>query len=85
MVDGLTGIVSAFEKGERIRMSDWVVPGEKGVLSSAHLDVCRAVCRRAERAVVGIAEGGGLSNPEILRYFNRLSDVLWLLARAEER
>jgi cob(I)alamin adenosyltransferase len=85
MVDRLTRRVEELEKGEGIRFTDWVVPGEKGSLPSAHLDVCRATCRRAERARVEGVESGGLPNPEILRYFNRLSDVLWLLARAEEK
>lgn len=84
MVEGLTRRVGELEKGEGIRFSDWVVPGERGVISSAHLDVCRAVCRRAEVAVVAVAQEGAVFNPEILRYLNRLSDVLWLLARAEE-
>ncbi len=51
--------------------------------SSAFLHVARAVCRRAERAVVAL----GLATrpePECLRYLNRLSDLLFLLARVED-
>jgi len=83
-VDGLTRRVEKLEDGQGIRAGDWVVPGEKGSLSSAHLDVCRVVSRRAERAVAAVAESEAQINPEILRYLNRLSDVFWLLARAEE-
>jgi cob(I)alamin adenosyltransferase len=48
------------------------------VQAAAQLDVCRAVCRRAERRVVAL---GGV-NPQIVRYLNRLSDLLFILARA---
>ena len=46
--------------------------------AAAQLDICRAVCRRAERRVVAL---GGV-NPQIVRYLNRLSDLLFILARA---
>ena len=45
------------------------------------LDVARTVCRRAERRVCGLQEAGQLQNAEIIIYLNRLSDLLWLLAR----
>ena len=52
-------------------------------VASAALDVARTVCRRAERLVVKVA-----TNSEhdllIVRYLNRLSDLLWLLARYTE-
>jgi cob(I)alamin adenosyltransferase len=44
---------------------------------AGHLDLLRAVCRRAERRVVAIGD----ANPEALRYLNRLSDLLFVLAR----
>ena len=47
----------------------------------AALDVARTTCRRAERRVVVIHEAGQLENPEVIIYLNRLSDLLWLLAR----
>jgi cob(I)alamin adenosyltransferase len=50
-------------------------------LASAALDVARTVCRRAERRVCGLQEAGQLQNAEIIIYLNRLSDLLWLLAR----
>ena len=57
-------------------------PGQN--LSSAHLHFGRTVCRRAERALLRLREGGGWVSPLALAYFNRLSDFLWLAARAEE-
>ena len=50
----------------------------------AALDVARTICRRAERLAAGLAEAGVIQNPNILAYLNRLSDMLWLLARLLE-
>jgi cob(I)alamin adenosyltransferase len=60
----------------------FVIPG--GTPAAAALDVARAVLRRAERRIVGLQQGAQLHNPEVLRYTNRLSDLLFMLARAEE-
>ena len=48
---------------------------------SAALDVARTFARRAERRAVELRDGGGTVNPDALRYLNRLSDLLWVLAR----
>lgn len=61
----------------------FIVPGE--TLSGASLDLARAVVRRAERHVARMVHGGDLANPEFLRYLNRLSDTLFVLARYVER
>jgi cob(I)alamin adenosyltransferase len=58
-------------------LRSFVIPG--GTPASAHLHVCRTVCRRAERRAVAVGEEG---NPEVVRYLNRLSDLLFILARA---
>jgi cob(I)alamin adenosyltransferase len=47
--------------------------------------VARTTCRRAERSVCALHESGEMSNAEILVYLNRLSDVLWLMARWVEQ
>src|SRR2546428_1766123 len=60
----------------------FVIPG--GTQPAAALDVARAVVRRAERRIVGLQQSGHLLNAEVLRYVNRLSDLLFMLARAEE-
>jgi cob(I)alamin adenosyltransferase len=67
----------------RVRLPPaFVVPGES--VPSAALDVARAAVRRAERRIVSLKHSGMLHNPEVLRYVNRLSDLLFMLARAEE-
>lgn len=57
----------------------FVVPGANSV--SACLDVARSVVRRAERRVVELREGGAEVNEAVVRYLNRLSDLLFVLAR----
>jgi cob(I)alamin adenosyltransferase len=60
----------------------WAMPGAN--MGAATLDLARTTCRRAERRVCALQEAGQLSNPEIIVYLNRLSDLLWLLARCAE-
>ncbi len=74
--------VAAIERQE-LAPHDWAMPGES--LPAAALDIARTVCRRAERRVCALAEAGELHNPEIIIYLNRLSDLLWLLARQVEQ
>lgn len=57
----------------------FVVPGANP--ASASLDVARSVIRRAERRVVEILDSGAEVNDAALRYLNRLSDLLFVLAR----
>jgi len=57
-------------------LRSFVIPG--GSPAAAHLHVCRTVCRRAERRVVAL---GPAASPQTLRYLNRLSDLLFILAR----
>ncbi len=57
----------------------WAMPGDTPL--AAALDWARTVCRRAERRVCALDQDDQLRNPEILRYLNRLGDLLWLLAR----
>ena len=68
---------------EEIRMPDgFVIPG--GTIGAAHIDHARTVARRCERQVVGLIRNGHIQNMNVLIWFNRLSDYLWLLARREE-
>ena len=60
----------------------FVLPGGSGAAAAQH--VARAVCRRAERAVVGLAAAEPVS-PDVITYLNRLSDLLFTLARLENR
>lgn len=59
----------------------FIVPGANPV--SAALDVARSVVRRAERATVRMRESGAEVNDEVLLYLNRLSDLLFVIARVE--
>ena len=61
----------------------FILPG--GSPASAALDVARSVVRRAERRAVALHEQGKLTNPQILRYANRLGDLLFVLARYQDR
>jgi cob(I)alamin adenosyltransferase len=58
-------------------LRSFVIPG--GSPAAAHLHVCRTVCRRAERRTIAVGEE---VNPEVVRYLNRLSDLLFILSRA---
>ncbi len=58
--------------------TEFVVPGETVV--SAHLDLARTVVRRAERSSLRAADDGSF----VIAYLNRLSDLLWALARWQE-
>ncbi len=58
--------------------TEFVVPG--GTVLSAHLDVARTVVRRAERSALAAVGDASSVGP----YLNRLSDLLWTIARAEE-
>jgi cob(I)alamin adenosyltransferase len=58
-------------------LKSFLLPG--GTPAAAQLHVCRTVCRRAERRAV---DCGDALNPECVRYLNRLSDLLFILARA---
>jgi len=63
-------------------LNSFVLPGGKP--ASAYLHVARTICRRAERLVSELLdcdEEQGRVNPETLRYLNRLSDLLFVLAR----
>jgi len=65
-----------------VSAGDWATPGANA--PAAALDLARGVCRRAERRVCALKATGGLKNAEIIVYLNRLSDLLWLLARRAE-
>jgi len=59
-------------------LKEFILPGGGSAASTCH--VARAVCRRAERALVGAA-GEFAVNEQSRRYLNRLSDLLFVLAR----
>jgi cob(I)alamin adenosyltransferase len=59
-------------------LTSFVLPG--GSRAAAHLHLARAIARRAERAIVALAEIEPIS-PETIKYVNRLSDLLFVAAR----
>ena len=61
-------------------LRSFVIPG--GTPVAAQLHVSRTVCRRAERRAIAV---GDELNPEVVRYLNRLSDLLFILARVANR
>ena len=60
-------------------LTSFILPG--GTPAAAQLHVCRTVCRRAEREIVALAAQEPV-NSEATAYANRLSDLLFILARA---
>ena len=82
MVEALTADVHRFEAIDGV-LTDWSISGE--LTTAAAFDVARTVCRRAERGVVRLAESGEAIPPATLAYLNRLSDLLWIIARKLER
>ena len=78
MTAKLDALVQEIE-AQKISFKGWATPGAS--VNSAALDVARTTCRRAERRACALQETGELQNPEIIIYLNRLSDLLWLLAR----
>jgi cob(I)alamin adenosyltransferase len=70
--------IDRFEAG-LAPLKQFILPG--GSRAAAALHLARAVCRRAERKVVALAQSGTAVSPALIRYLNRLSDLLFVLAR----
>ncbi len=76
MIDGL--------EDELERLTQFILPG--GALPAAQLHLARTVCRRAERLAVTLSRQPGVAVPrELIVYLNRLSDLLFDLARSVNR
>jgi len=76
----LEGWIDALEQ-ELPPLRRFILAG--GAPAGAALHVARTVCRRAERAMVGL--GADAIEPDLLTYVNRLSDLLFVMARAVNR
>ena len=63
-------------------LKSFVLPGGSATASALHL--ARTVCRRAERSLVALAASEPV-RPEVLRYVNRLSDLLFVMARSANK
>ena len=57
----------------------FIIPGDS--LDGAALDLARTIIRRAERMAVKLLHDGVIQNGEVVRYLNRLSDLIFILAR----
>jgi len=77
-VRGLEGAIDLFD-AEVPRLRNFILPG--GTIGAAHLHFARAVCRRAERSLVGLMRQAPQLSAETLIYLNRLGDLLFVLAR----
>ncbi len=81
-VDALERLVH--EIGDEIAMPPtFIIPG--ATPGGAALDLARTIVRRAERRAVELQRRKLLTNPEIIRYLNRLSDMVYTLARYESK
>jgi cob(I)alamin adenosyltransferase len=78
-VEKLTKYVHYYE--ESVKLDSFVIPGE--TIPSAYLDVCRTVARRSERLVVRLSKEEAVRS-DIVKYLNRLSDLLYIMARFVE-
>jgi cob(I)alamin adenosyltransferase len=80
MIERLEHRIDAIVK-EHPLPNEFIVPGANP--ASAAIDLARSVVRRAEREVVALEGAQRDVNPEVRRYLNRLSDLLFVLARWE--
>ena len=77
-IDGLEAVADDVN-AELEPLTSFVLPG--GTEASARLHVARTICRRAERRAVALAFAEESVNPLVIAYLNRLSDLLFILAR----
>lgn len=82
MVDALEREVHELESRVPLPKA-FVIPG--GTVAAAAVDMARTFVRRAERRAVALQRAGELENPEVVRYLNRCSDLLFMLARQAEQ
>jgi len=74
---------------EAVKATETALPAQKGFIlpngtpGAVHLHMARTICRRAERRVSACDKLN--PNPEVMKYLNRLSDLLFLFARAENQ
>lgn len=80
-VTNIEKTIDRFEE-ELPELKGFIVSG--GVLPASFLHLARTVCRRAERAIISLHQSGRVPDA-ILKYMNRLSDLLFVLARAENQ
>ena len=82
MIDEIESQIDYFQQNSP-EIKFFVLPGSS--LLSSHIDISRTICRRAERLCVKIGEKKLLNNKKNLILLNRLSDLLFILARYVDR
>ena len=82
MVEWMENLLDDMEEEVKLPRA-FIIPGASA--ASSAIDVARSTLRRAERRTVGLKELGLLVNDEVLRYLNRAADLLFMLARYEDR
>jgi len=82
MVARLEKDISKLERRVRLKECCFLIPGENRM--SSLFDICRCIARRTERNAVALRRKGAVPNRLVLVYVNRLSDLLYLLAREAE-
>ncbi len=80
-IDWIEKTIKSFEPKIALK-KNFYLPGQN--IDSAYIDVARATARRAERKFVSLYKQKTSKNQNILQYLNRLSDLLFLLARFSE-
>jgi ATP:cob(I)alamin adenosyltransferase len=75
----ITELVHEFESV--VKLDGFVIPGS--TIGSSKIDICRTVARRAERRIVALSRVETIDTT-LLKYINRLSDLLFIFARYEE-
>ena len=76
----ILGIITNFES--KVELTGFVLPGS--TIQSAKLDICRTIARRAERRIITLSKSENVPTT-LLIYVNRLSDLLYIMARFEEK
>ena len=82
MVENLENIIDSLEQGVEMPKV-FILPG--GSPASAGIDMARCIIRTSERRVVAVRAAGLLTTDLIIAYLNRLGDLLFVLARYEDR
>ena len=82
MVERLESTINSLE--EDVEMPNvFILPG--GSPASAAIDLARCIIRTAERRVVALKEAGQLTNDLVITYLNRIGDLLFVVARYQDR
>lgn len=80
-IDAIEELIYGYEAKIKLP-KEFIIPGKNTPSSS--LDICRSICRSLERLIVGLADCSEWINQNGIIYINRLSDLLFLMARKEE-